>query len=93
MLWMSRLINVGLLRRVKLSPEPCAAFLVRTCAIRQMRHGAQVLTKTRENMYRRVPSAVLFHHAEREMGCSRYLKRLGAFQVDSAEVIEQASKT
>ncbi len=35
----------------------------------------------------------LFHHAEREMGCSRCLKRSCAFQVDRlcAQVIEEAN--
>src|SRR5436309_973208 len=38
-------------------------------------------------------ASVLFHHSEREMGCSRCLKCSCVFQVDrgSAEVIEEAN--
>src|ERR1700730_16700506 len=37
--------------------------------------------------------SILFHHSEREMGCSRCLKRSYAFQLDRlrAEVIEEAN--
>ena len=40
----------------------------------------------------KAPGTVLFHDAEREMGCSRCLKRSYVFQVDRlrADVIEEA---
>jgi len=63
-----------------------------TCAARQTWHDAQGPTKTLGTCVGGLKS-VLFHHSEREMGCSRCLKRSYAFQVDRlrAEVIEETN--
>src|SRR6266568_9384704 len=52
-----------------------------TCAARQRQHDAHISTKTLGTCVGEL-EPVLFHHAEREMGGSRCLKRSDAFQVN-----------